>query len=233
METAVITGASRGIGRAAAYALRNAGMHVVGTYAKSEEQAQQMRADGIEMICCDVRDYKKVHEIADTVGDSAAVLVNNAGIAHTSLLQDLPPDKWDEIFDVNCKGAYIFTHAFLPAMIRNKYGRIINISSMWGETGASCEVAYSASKAALIGFTKALAKEVAPSGITVNCIAPGVIDTDMNRCYDEQTMAQLMEDTPVGRLGSPEDIAAAVSFFASPSSEFITGQILRVDGGFI
>ena len=118
-------------------------------------------------------------------------------------------------------------------MIRNKYGRIINISSMWGEAGASCEVAYSASKAALIGFTKALAKEVAPSGITVNCIAPGVIDTDMNRCYDEQTMAGLAEETPVGRLGTPSDIAAAVRFFASPSSEFITGQILRVDGGFI
>ncbi|MCR5805639.1 MAG: 3-oxoacyl-ACP reductase FabG [Oscillospiraceae bacterium] len=233
METAVITGASRGIGKAAAYELKKAGFRVVGTYVKSEEQAQQMRADGIEMIRCDVRDFEKAHEIASSVGDGAAVLVNNAGIAHTSLLQDLPPDKWDEVFDVNCKGAYIFTHALLPAMIRNKYGRIINISSMWGEVGASCEVAYSASKAALIGFTKALAKEVAPSGITVNCIAPGVIDTDMNRCYDEQTMAGLAEETPVGRLGTPSDIAAAVRFFASPSSEFITGQILRVDGGFI
>ena len=229
--TAVVTGASRGIGKAIALAFLEKGYDVVGIYANSDEAASVMREKGISMIKCDVRDYEKAHMIAAGLGNTA-VLVNNAGIAEEALFTDITPQMWDDMFDVNVKGVYNFTHAFVPGMVHNKYGRIINISSVWGEVGASCEVHYSAAKAAVIGFTKALAKELAPSGITVNCIAPGVIDTDMVRVFDDDILRSLAEETPAGRLGTPEDIAVAAVFRASRGSSFITGQTIGVNGLF-
>ena len=163
----------------------------------------------------------------------ADILVNNAGIAQQKLFTDITMQDYDKMFDCNVKSVFNCCQRALPHMIHNKYGRIINISSMWGVAGASCEVHYSASKAAVIGMTKALAREVAPSGITVNCIAPGVIDTPMNKGFDSETMDCLKDETPVGRIGSPEEVAKAVKFFAERDSGFITGQILGVDGGFI
>ena len=159
------------------------------------------------------------------------VLINNAGISKIKLLSDTTEEEYDEVFDTNMKSVYLVTKASIPYMIRKKCGRIINISSMWGVTGASMEVIYSASKAAVIGFTKALAKELGPSGINVNCIAPGVINTDMNKTLDEETLSSLSEETPLMRLGTTEDVAKAVLFFASENSSFITGQVLSVDGG--
>ncbi len=231
MSIAVVTGASRGIGRACAIALKNGGFDVFGTYLQSNDKAEELEKHGITMVKCDVRSYDQVHAFAAEC-PPADVLVNNAGIAQDALFTDISEEMWDNMFAVNCKGAYNFIHAFLPAMIRKKYGRIINISSIWGEAGASCEVHYSASKAALIGLTKALAKEVAPSGITVNCLTPGVINTDMNSCYTQEAMDALVEETPVSRLGTAEDVANAVMFLSSPASGFITGEVLGVNGGF-
>ncbi len=231
MMKAVVTGASRGIGKAVAEALLKQGYDVTGTYIHSGEEAEKMRRKGIAMLKCDVRDYDAVHELAEEL-HGAHVLVNNAGIAEEALFTDITPQMWDDMFDVNVKGVYNFCHAFVPLMVHEKYGRIINISSVWGEVGASCEVHYSAAKAAVIGFTKALAKELAPSGITVNCIAPGVIDTDMVRVFDDEVLKELAEETPVGRLGTPEDIACGAVFLASPAASFVTGQVLGINGLF-
>ena len=175
---------------------------------------------------------RMILQIKEKLG-SITVLVNNAGIAEQVLFTDISEEMWDRMFAVNVKGAFNCSQAVLPDMIHSKYGRIINISSMWGISGASCEVHYSAAKAALIGFTKALAKEEGLSGITVNCIAPGVVDTDMNAHLSKQDMEILRENTPVGRIGTPEDIAEAILFFASEKASFITGQVLSADGGFI
>ena len=162
-----------------------------------------------------------------------SLLVNNAGIARQELFQDVTPETWRRIFAVNVDGPFYACQAVLPHMLHVKHGSIVNLSSIWGLRGASCEVAYAASKAAVIGLTRSLAAELAPSGIRVNCVAPGVIATDMVRQLGEETMAQLREETPVGRLGTPEDIAQAVAFFADDRSAFITGQVLTADGGFI
>ncbi len=175
---------------------------------------------------------RMILQIKEKLG-SITVLVNNAGIAEQALFTDISEEMWDRMFAVNVKGAFNCSQAVLPDMIHSKYGRIINISSMWGISGASCEVHYSAAKAALIGFTKALAKEEGLSGITVNCVAPGVIDTDMNSHLSKQDMEILRKNTPVGRIGTPEDIAEAILFFASEKASFITGQVLSADGGFI
>lgn len=229
--TALITGVTRGIGRECAVQLKNLGFEVIGTYIKSESKAAELREMGITAVKCDSRSFEAVHALAAECGN-VSVLVNNAGIAEDSLFTDITEEMWDNMFAINCKGVYNFCHAFVPQMIRRKYGRIINISSIWGEVGAACEVHYSAAKAAVIGFTKALAKELAPSGITVNCITPGVIDTDMNSIYDKDTMRSLADETPVGRLGTPADIANAVKFLADERSSFITGQIIGVNGLF-
>ena len=233
MSTAVITGATRGIGRACAELFRSEGYTVAGLYLYSEDIAEDMRSQGFYMYRCDVSDYEMVHETAAKILENGRtdVLINNAGISEQALFGDITESMWDRMMDVSVKGDYALIHAFLPHMIHNKYGRIINISSMWGETGGSCEVHYSAAKAAVIGLTKALAKELGPSGITVNCITPGVIDTDMNACHDEQTMRELCDETPVGRIGRPYDVARAALFFADERSDFITGQILGVNGG--
>ena len=236
-QTVIITGASRGIGRECAKEFSKAGYNVAAVYHKSEDAAQSLRAEiGCEIFQCDCAVYSEVCETVaeiSSVFGGADVLINNAGIAEQALFSDITEAMWDNMFNVNVKSVYSFTHAALPYMIHNKYGRIINISSMWGQVGASCEVHYSAAKAAVIGFTKALAKEVGLSGITVNCIAPGVIDTDMNAHLDDETMAYLKEETPMNRIGTPEDIARTALFIADKGSDFITGQIIGVNGGFI
>ena len=161
------------------------------------------------------------------------MLVNNAGIAQQTLLTDVTDAQWRRMFAVNVDSAFYCCRAVIPHMVRQKSGRIINVSSVWGVRGASCEAPYSASKAALIGLTKALAKELGPSGICVNCVAPGVIDTPMNACFDDGTMRQLADETPLCRIGTPEEAARAILFFASPAADFVTGQVLCADGGFM
>lgn len=236
-KAAIITGASRGIGKAVAYALANAGYIPVINYLNSRDSAEQIAAEtGGIAFCADVSDSDSVKRMTETAYEKCGginVLVNNAGISVTGLFTDITPEQEQKILDVNLRGVFNCTRYAVPYMVRQKHGRIINISSMWGEVGASCEVHYSATKAAVIGFTKALAKELGPSGITVNCIAPGVIMTDMNAQYGEEELNILKEETPLQRLGTPEDIAGAVSFLASDSADFITGQILGVNGGFV
>lgn len=237
MKTAVITGASRGIGRECAVSFANAGYKVAAVYLNSHDKAVSLKNEiGCEIYRCDVSDNRAVHDTVDRIFadfGSCDILINNAGIAEQLLFSDITEEKWDRMFNVNVKSVYSFTHAALPHMIHEKWGRIINVSSMWGQVGASCEVHYSASKAAVIGFTKALAKEVGLSGITVNCIAPGVIDTDMNAALGSETMEYLKEETPMNRLGTPADIARTALFLADENADFITGQIIGVNGGFI
>ena len=241
-KNVLVTGASRGIGRAIAAAFARNGYNVAVNYNNSGEAAgklcEELRAFGVDSAAfqADVSNRSEVDRMISEIKDSMGnigVLVNNAGISGQALFSDITEEMWDRMFAVNVKGAYNCTQAVLPDMIHFKQGRIINISSMWGISGASCEVHYSASKAALTGFTKALAKEVGLSGITVNCIAPGVIATEMNSHLSEDDMEALRNDTPLNRIGTPEDVAEAVLFLASEKASFITGQILSVDGGFI
>ena len=239
MSTAVITGSARGIGAATAALFADSGYNVVINYNTSEKEAFELKeklGDKAIAVKADVSTPEGANllfEKANEAFGGVDVLVNNAGIAQQKLFTDITQSDYDRMFDCNVRSVFNCCQCALPYMIHNKYGRIINVSSMWGVVGASCEVHYSASKAAVIGMTKALAREVAPSGITVNCIAPGVIDTPMNRCFDEATMNELAEETPVGRIGTPEDVARAILFFADEKSGFITGQILGVDGAFI
>lgn len=232
MKAALVTGASRGIGASCARALAGTGARVGINYLNSRAEAEAL-ADvlGGTALPCDVADPVAVARMFEAFGD-VDILVVNAGIALQKLFTDTTFDEWRRLFAVNVDGAYNLIHAALPHMIHEKWGRIVIVSSMWGVCGASCEAAYSASKAALIGLGKALAKELGPSGITVNCVAPGVIDTDMNASLDAQTLAELAEDTPLCRLGTPVDVAAAVKFLCSEEASFITGQVLSVDGGF-
>ncbi len=242
MKTVLITGSARGIGAATAALFADSGYNVVINYNTSETEAlslcKKLRVKGCNAIAVKA-DVSKKNEAEFLFGEAKKsfggvdVLVNNAGIAQQKLFSDITMQDYDRMFDCNVKSVFNCCQCALPYMIHNKNGRIINISSMWGIVGASCEVHYSASKAAVIGMTKALAREVAPSGITVNCIAPGVIDTPMNSGFDEDTINALKEETPVGRIGTPEEIAKAVLFFAEDSSGFITGQVLGIDGGFI
>jgi len=241
-KTVLITGSSRGIGRATAVTFAQNGYNVVVNYNKSSKEAENLCLEleqfGVKAKAfqADVSDKAAVNEMVKQIEadlGQITVLVNNAGIAEQALFSDISEEMWDRMFNVNIKGAYNCTHAVLPHMIHNKYGRIINVSSMWGISGASCEVHYSASKAALIGFTKALSKEVGLSGITVNCVAPGVIATEMNGHLSEDIIEELKNETPLNRIGTPEDVAEAIFFLASDKASFITGQTLSVDGGFI
>ena len=241
-KTVLITGASGGIGRAAAVAFAKAGYNVAVHYNKSREAAENLCRELEKLgsktvpVQADISDRTAVERMfseAKSALGAVGILVNNAGIAEQALFSDITGEMWDRMFDVNVKGTYLCTQTALPNMIHEKWGRVINISSMWGISGASCEVHYSASKAALIGFTKALAKEVGLSGITVNCIAPGVIDTPMNGHLSQDIIEELKNGTPINRIGTPEDVAEAILFLASDRSSFITGQVLSVDGGFI
>lgn len=241
-KTVIITGASRGIGAATARAFAQKGYRVAVCYHQHKEKAQEVAAE----ICggggtahifeVDVAQEASVSAMVQAVCERLGtpdVLVNNAGIAQQKLFTDLTKADWDAMFGASVFGTANCCKAVLPYFLRRHAGRIVNVSSMWGQVGASCEVHYSAAKAAVIGLTKALAQEEAPSGVTVNCVAPGVIDTDMLSSFTAQEKAQLAEQTPLGRLGTPEDIASAIVFLASDEASFITGQVLASNGGYV
>ena len=237
LKSALITGASRGIGASVAELFARSGYHVIINYNKNTLSANKLCSKIIEAggsAECIKADVSKAEEVSQIINKLAPlspdIVINNAGVAHYGLLQDMTDKEYDRVMDVNIKGTFNVCRAVLPHMINKRSGRIINISSVWGRKGAACEAVYSASKAAVIGLTLALAKEVGPSGITVNCICPGVIDTDMISPFSDEDKAALANDTPLMRLGSCEDVASAALFFAENS--FITGQILDVSGGF-
>ena len=242
MDTVLITGAATGIGRAAALLFAANGYNVAVHYNQSEREAQELcgqiaeRGGRAIALQADVADAAQVNAMTQRVTEVFGhidVLVNNAGIAQTKLFTDLTADDWDAMFSVNVKGVFHCCQAVLPGMISRKVGCIVNVSSIWGMVGASCEVHYSAAKAAVIGLTKALAKELGPSGIRVNCVAPGVIETRMIDGLDDNTKEALKEETPLGRLGTAEDVAQAIRFLASENAGFITGQVLSPNGGFV
>lgn len=241
-RVALVTGSSRGIGRGIALQLAQDGWAVAINYLQQREAAEtlveQLRSEDHEAIAvrADVSNRQAVREMVAAVEAELGpveLLVNNAGVAGQGLFQDETDEQWDHYMGVNLGGARNTIQAVLPHMLHEKRGCILNISSMWGLRGASCEVTYSCTKAALIALTRSLALELAPSHIRVNCIAPGVIYTDMVRGLGEGTLADLVQQTPLGRLGTPEDIAHAATFLASEKASFITGQVLSVDGGFI
>lgn len=233
MKKALVTGGCGGIGEAICKKLANDGYIVYVNYAHSKDKAEKIASEiGGTAVCFDVSDNKAVRSALMDTG-FVDLLVNNAGISEIDLFTSISDEKAEEILNINLKGAMNCARAVLPEMIKAKKGNIINISSMWGQCGASCEVDYSASKAGLIGFTKALAKEVAPSGIRVNCIAPGFILTEMNKRFSAEELEMIREDIPLGIFGTPEHVAEAVSFMASDRTEYITGQILAVNGGMV
>lgn len=241
MKTVLITGAAGGIGSAAARAFAAQGYGVALHYHTSREQAEalcaELTAGGADAFCvgADIACDEQVRQMLEAVTARFGhldVLVNNAGMAHQALFTDTDDAAWQRVLAVNLSGAANCCRHAVPHMVRRHSGTVINVSSVWGIAGAACEVAYSAAKAGLVGLTRALAKELGPSGITVNCVAPGVIDTAMNAQFDAATMRELAEQTPLGRIGKPEEVAAALLFLAGEGARFITGQTLTVDGGF-
>ena len=230
MANVVITGGSRGIGAAAVELFAARGDRVWFLYEKNHEAAKAVaEKTGAEPICCDVADAASVRDALKRI--DVAILICNAGIVHYGLMSMMAESDWDRIFDVNVKGIFNCVNAAMPAFLRKHSGCVITVSSMWGQVGASCEAAYSATKGAVIALTKALAQELGPSGIRVNCVAPGVIRTDMCACVDPEILAGMAEDTPLGRNGTPEDVAKAFAYLAG--ADFITGQVLAVNGGYI
>ena len=241
-HTVLITGASGGIGSAVAERFAQAGCRVALHYHHAHAQAlaleERLRRSGAEVFAvqADVTDERETQAMAQAVRRRLGlidVLVNNAGIAQQKLFTDITPEEWQHMLDVNLTGAFHLCQLALPGMIRRKAGRILTVSSMWGQTGGSCEVHYSAAKAGLIGLTKALAKEEGPSGITVNCVAPGVIETDMMAAFTAEDKAALAEETPVGRLGTADEVAKLLVFLAGEDAGYITGQVFGVNGGLV
>ena len=233
MKKAFVTGGSGGIGSAICRVLAKNGYYVYVGYSSSTEKAGNL-ANEIhgKAVKIDVSDVENISAVCKKIGE-IELLVNNAGVSEIDLFTSISREKSSKIMQVNLLGTMELTRKFLPNMIRRKSGCIINIGSMWGEVGASCEVDYSASKAGLIGFTKALAKEVAPSGIRVNCISPGFIMTEMNSRFSEEDLALIREEIPLGIFGEPRHVADAVEFLASKKAEYITGQIIGVNGGMV
>lgn len=231
MATVVITGGSRGIGAAAVKLFAQRGDRVYFLYEKNHAAAAAVsESTGATAICCDVADGQAVSKAFAKIPE-VDVLICNAGICHYGLMSMMEEPVWDRIFAVNVKGIYHCVNAAMPAFLRKQAGCVITVSSMWGQAGASCEAAYSATKGAVIALTKALAKELGPSGIRVNCIAPGVILTDMCAEVAPEVLAEMAEEAPVGRNGTPEDVAKAMAYLAE--AEFITGQVLPVNGGYV
>ena len=231
MATVVITGGSRGIGAAAVEAFARRGDRVYFLYEKEHDAAASVaEKTGAAAICCDVSDGAAVRAAFARIPE-VDILVCNAGISPFGLMSMMEEKAWDRVFDVNVKGIFHCVNAAMPSFLRNQAGCVITVSSMWGRVGASCEAAYSATKGAVIGLTKALAKELGPSGVRVNCIAPGVILTDMCANLDPDILEEMAGETPVGRNGRPEDVARAMLYFAD--APFVTGQVLGVDGGYI
>ena len=241
MKTVVVTGASKGIGRAVAKEFANNGYNVVICYNKSVSDAQQLlnevsqttRAIAVKVDVSNEDDVKNMVEIIKKTFGNIDVLVNCAGVSDTRLLIDSTKDDYDFVFDINMRGTYNTCKLVGREMLSNQSGKIINISSIWGVLGGSCESVYSASKGAIIAFTKALAKELGPNGINVNAVAPGFIQTDMTKNVTEEIRREIMNNSALGRLGTPEDVAGVVSFLASEKSNFITGQVIGVDGGWL
>ncbi len=239
-KTALVTGASKGIGSAIALELARQGFNIVVGYHNSLHSAkaiaERISELGVRVILAQAdsqdaqsidRMFRDIFEVFPTLD----ILVNNAGISLVKPLLDTTLQEWHELLDINLSAAFLTTKYVLPKMIQNDYGRIINISSIWGMTGASCEVAYSAAKAGLIGFTKALSREV-PTGITVNCVAPGIIDTDMNKDLSEEEVCEFLKSVPAGRVGKPEEIASLIGFLCTEKAAYINGQIIGANGGF-
>ena len=237
-QCVLISGGDRGIGAAAARAFYAAGAQVAVLYHTNADAAAALEQElpGCIAVQCDVASRASCevafHAVEQALG-RVDVLVCNAGIAQQKLFTDITPDEWQHMLDVNLSGAFHLCQLALPGMIRRKAGRILTVSSMWGQTGGSCEVHYSAAKAGLIGLTKALAKEEGPSGITVNCVAPGVIDTDMMAAFTAEDKAALADETPVGRLGSADEVAKLLVFLAGEDAGYITGQVFGVNGGLV
>ncbi|MDD2212530.1 MAG: SDR family oxidoreductase [Clostridia bacterium] len=241
-KTVLITGASRGIGRAMATVFAENNYHVMINYLKAEREArlleQELTKQGytVAVYRADVMQKAQVTEMIATgekLFGSIDVLINNAGISQFKLFTEISEEEWDTMLNTHLKGMFNCCQGLLPSMIHQKKGKIINIASIWGLVGASCEVPYSTAKAGMIGFTKALAKEVGPSGIQVNCIAPGIIETEMNEGLNNMEKKQLKEETPLLRFGKPEEIAHLALYLASAEADFITGQVISPNGGFV
>ncbi|MBE7083077.1 MAG: glucose 1-dehydrogenase [Clostridiales bacterium] len=244
MKTVLITGASGGIGRAIVKKFVQNGYTVIAQYNKNktelkkliEELERENLGGAVYPVTADFTDLNSIDKMFEDIFSKYKkidAVVNNAGVGLYKLITETTEQDWDKVFNVNIKSIYYLVNKVLPSMIDNKSGKIVNVSSMWGIAGASMEVAYSASKSALIGYTKALAKELAPSGINVNCVCPGVIDTEMNARFSKEEVDVLIEETPLNRLGTPNDVAELIYFLCSDSSSFITGQTISCDGGFI
>ena len=234
MKTAIVTGGSRGIGRATAELLTLNGYKVYFTYSSENTDTDALITgfDSMIPVKCDVSDEQAMSLLFSRIADESGrldIAVCNAGVSLFGQFTYLTSKEWDEIFAINTRGVFLTAKYSASAMLKKHYGSIITVSSIWGQTGASCEAAYSASKAAVIGFTKAIAKELAPSGITANCICPGVIDTAMNSALDDNTISALCEEIPLGRIGTPHEVAKAI--FDIATNPYITGQVLSVNGG--
>ncbi len=242
MKTAIITGASRGIGRSVSLRIAESGDYekLIITCNKNHELLDAVKSEiedisniSVSTVCGNISDEETIHRIRQLIDEAnlnPCLLINNAGVSYTGLIQDMPLSTWHYVMDTNVTGLFLMSKLIIPYMLRNQDGRIINISSVWGNAGASCEAAYSASKGAVNAFTKALAKELAPSGISVNAIAPGMVDTDMNRIYTEEEIKDIVSEIPAGRMAHPDEIAETV-LMLSHSPKYLTGQIITVDGG--
>lgn len=236
MKKVLVTGGSRGIGRACVEYFSKCGYEVAFIYSSNDLAAKEVESScGALAIKADISSSKDAESAVSYAIDKMGgidILINNAGISQIKLFTDVTDDDWEKMLSVNLSGAFYITRAAVKGMISGKFGRIINIGSMWGKCGASCEVHYSAVKSGIRGMTMALAKELGPSGITVNCIEPGVIDTDMNAELDDNALTELCDETPLGRIGRPEEVAYLAEFLASDKASFITGQCIGIDGGF-